>query len=911
MATCPICYTESTNKVTTTPYWDCGYCGCWWQQPLPPKVYEADHEKDAEGGFTGHLMSDQEKDINNNLAISIFTNWMGGKPGKTLDIGAKYPYLAHCFKKQGCDSYAMDNIEIVPEYSKALDVPMLMADFEELSKEQIQEWTHTEKFQLITMIHMFEHLYDPLAALKKMKKLLADDGVLFLRLPQHDVSGFERDLTPGHYTIHPFFHSLSSLLELLVRAEDLFSIEWHSPMDGAGQRDLVLRPLKKKPVLYAGMIVKNEERDLPKCLESIKSVIDGLVIIDTGSTDSTRDTAITTWPLSKPLIYETYTEASEKDETGDWKLWDFAKARNQFLNIIETYPEVDYVIWMDADDILVSPPQNLRRAIYLSGITVFGVMIESGDKWVHHRMWKTGKGIHFEGAIHEYPTIGGHPEFTLTDTVIHHDPTPCIGENSNARNLRILLKEHETNPSSRNLFYLANTYKDSQTWEPAIKYYADRIALGEFYRDEWLFSYLYKARCERANGDIVAAEKTLLEALSKATDWSEFWMELSYIFLYQGKNSEAMSMALMASTKTPPPTALWRETNKYTDQPLRVLSFCTEYMGDAVNSLAWAQKAKAAIGVPDKEWDERITRLESQLGAKRQIVLVRPGAIGDIIMTLNCIPQLKKLYPEHDILYYCNKFIGDSLRPLMHLAGVDKVCDYNKDVIEYAKADKVVNLVGYPLAEGYPNVPMKKHLVDYFAAEMGCLDTIYPLSLKLPRVEGLPTHYVTIHAKAGWSNYKNWSPDRWAQVISLNKDIPFYQIGAEGDPLIEGADHRFVGTPIMTGLALISNATMHVGVDSFSNHATYVFNTPAVILWGSTQWSAAGYPNNTNISLGLECQPCFREDPAMSLHPKGPCINPPGQVYEEPRHACMSGISVHQVNEAVKTLWDKSIRSKR
>ena len=115
----------------------------------------------------------------------------------------------------------------------------------------------------------------------------------------------------------------------------------------------------------------------------------------------------------------------------------------------------------------------------------------------------------------------------------------------------------------------------------------------------------------------------------------------------------------------------------------------------------------------------------------------------------------------------------------------------------------------------------------------------------------------------------------------------------------------------MTGLALISNATMHVGVDSFSNHATYVFNTPAVILWGSTQWSAAGYPNNTNISLGLECQPCFREDPAMSLHPKGPCIKPPGQVYEEPRHACMSGISVHQVNEAVKTLWDKSIRSKR
>jgi tetratricopeptide (TPR) repeat protein len=660
------------------------------------------------------------------------------------------------------------------------------------------------------------------------------------------------------------------------------------------------------------MIVKNEERDLPKCLDSIKSVVDGLVIIDTGSTDNTKEAAVTTWPLSLPLIYETYTGASEKDETGDWKLWNFSQARNQFLNVIETFPEVDYVIWMDADDTLVSPPQNLRRALYLSGYTVFGMMVESGDKWVHHRMWKTKRGIRFAGAIHEYPVIGGHPEFILSDTVIHHDPTPCIGENSNARNLRILLKEAEEGPSSRNLFYLANTYKDAQNWAPAIEYYGKRIAFGEVYRDEWLFAYLYKARCERANGDAVAAEKTMLEALSKEPGWSEFWMEMSYMFMSQGKIQEAMGMALMASSKTPAPTALWRENNKYTDQPLRTLSFCSEYIGDAVNALAWAQKAKTAIGVTDIEWDERIARLETQLGTKRQIVLVRPGAIGDIIMTLNCIPQLKKLYPEHDILYYCNKFIGDSLRPLMHLAGVDKVCDYNSEVIDYAKADKVVNLVGYPVeTENYPNQPMSKHLIDYFAAEMGCLDSIYPLNIKLDKEVGLPSQYATIHPKAGWSNYKNWENSNWAQVIASNPDIPFFQIGAAGDPLIPGADHRFVGTPLMTGLSVIANATMHVGVDSFSNHATYVFSVPAIILWGSTQWSAAGYPNNINISLGLDCQPCFKEAPHMTIHPKGICDNPPGQVYDAPCHACMAGISVEQVDEAVKTLWTKSIRSKR
>ena len=35
------------------------------------------------------------------------------------------------------------------------------------------------------------------------------------------------------------------------------------------------------------MIVKNEEENLPRCLESIKDVVDEIIIVDTGSNDST------------------------------------------------------------------------------------------------------------------------------------------------------------------------------------------------------------------------------------------------------------------------------------------------------------------------------------------------------------------------------------------------------------------------------------------------------------------------------------------------------------------------------------------------------------------------------------------------------------------------------------------------
>lgn len=39
------------------------------------------------------------------------------------------------------------------------------------------------------------------------------------------------------------------------------------------------------------MIVKNEENTLGNCLESVKDIVDEIVIVDTGSTDKTKEVA--------------------------------------------------------------------------------------------------------------------------------------------------------------------------------------------------------------------------------------------------------------------------------------------------------------------------------------------------------------------------------------------------------------------------------------------------------------------------------------------------------------------------------------------------------------------------------------------------------------------------------------------
>jgi glycosyltransferase involved in cell wall biosynthesis len=44
-------------------------------------------------------------------------------------------------------------------------------------------------------------------------------------------------------------------------------------------------------MLSLSMIVKNEEKNLRDCLESVKNVVDEIVIVDTGSSDKTKEIA--------------------------------------------------------------------------------------------------------------------------------------------------------------------------------------------------------------------------------------------------------------------------------------------------------------------------------------------------------------------------------------------------------------------------------------------------------------------------------------------------------------------------------------------------------------------------------------------------------------------------------------------
>ncbi len=100
--------------------------------------------------------------------------------GKILDIGCGNGRYLSTLKKQGWQTYG---IERNPKASKyARDKLHLAVKTGDLLDCEYQD----KFFDVITMSHSLEHLYEPLATLKEIKRILRNDGLLVITIPNID-----------------------------------------------------------------------------------------------------------------------------------------------------------------------------------------------------------------------------------------------------------------------------------------------------------------------------------------------------------------------------------------------------------------------------------------------------------------------------------------------------------------------------------------------------------------------------------------------------------------------------------------------------------------------------------------------------------------------------------------------------
>jgi glycosyltransferase involved in cell wall biosynthesis len=200
------------------------------------------------------------------------------------------------------------------------------------------------------------------------------------------------------------------------------------------------------------MIVKNEEKNLRRCLQSVMNAVDEIIIVDTGSTDKTCEIARQFGALVEHF---------------EWN-GSFSDARNQSL----AKARGEWILFLDADEELA--PEStavLHRLVEDSSISGYSLRIENyvGDAGAAElypdlvfRLFRNRPEHRFQGAIHEQIAcvIRQHdPEakFGLAeDFIIRHYGylTQQITEkDKKSRNLRMLEAEFRKNPDDKLLRY--------------------------------------------------------------------------------------------------------------------------------------------------------------------------------------------------------------------------------------------------------------------------------------------------------------------------------------------------------------------------------------------------------------------------------------------------------------------------
>lgn len=207
--------------------------------------------------------------------------------------------------------------------------------------------------------------------------------------------------------------------------------------------------------LSLAMIVKNEELTIQRCLDSVRHMVDEIIIVDTGSTDRTKE-IISKYAEIKLYLYD----------------WDhnFSNARNFAIeqttgNYILTLDGDEYITKGKKKDLLDIANQNKIGKIKIVS------MFESEGEKNESITWTSRffpRDIRYTGTIHEQLDTE-LPRLESKITVKH---SGYYQTDKTERNISLLLKEIDSNP--KDVYYhfqLGKEYRNRKEYGKAFDYF--------------------------------------------------------------------------------------------------------------------------------------------------------------------------------------------------------------------------------------------------------------------------------------------------------------------------------------------------------------------------------------------------------------------------------------------------------
>ena len=268
------------------------------------------------------------------------------------------------------------------------------------------------------------------------------------------------------------------------------------------------------PTLSLCMIVKNEERFLEQCLNSVKGLVDEIIVVDTGSTDNTKQ------------IAQKFTDKIFNFEWCD----DFSAARNESLK----HATGDWILVLDADETIAERDhQRIKEILEHTKKTSISLIHRNYINYSNAAGWISSKtDIYSESKI----ASGWYPESIirlfknnqniLFKGVVHESILNSLTEPDKLFKLGIPIhhygKLNEKKLKQKDIFYEKLGEKKA-------------IEENEFY------AFYELGRQYLHNGKLNEAEDFFLKSIESKRDYFESWFMLGSTYLLKNELDNALS----------------------------------------------------------------------------------------------------------------------------------------------------------------------------------------------------------------------------------------------------------------------------------------------------------------------------------------------------------------------------------
>lgn len=328
------------------------------------------------------------------------------------------------------------------------------------------------------------------------------------------------------------------------------------------------------------MIVKNEEDVLGRCLNCAKEFADEIIIVDTGSTDKTKDIA---------ALY------TDKIYNFPW-INDFSAARNfSFSKATQ-----EYVMWLDADDVVDYKNSQAIKTLKSSLDPAVDMIMFKYDvafdenenttfSYYRERIFKRSMEYRWISEIHEVIPISGNVVYS--PIAIFHKK---INPNEPERNLKIFeqMVADGKKLDARQKYYYARELYYNARYQEAIERLLLFINDGQGWVENNISACSDLANCYNKLGQESLALESLFKSFRYGPPRAEVCCEIGKYFLEKNDYYTAIFWYKLASERPiQEENGAFVLRDCYGFTPFLQLCVCYDRLGDYRTANKYNQKA--------------------------------------------------------------------------------------------------------------------------------------------------------------------------------------------------------------------------------------------------------------------------------------------------------------------------------